>query len=170
MTEGGPCYENGSQEHHFRPLGCRRPSLDERFLSWSLILSWHNTHNCAKYCTLFVAITFSILLLPAYMSLLIEIATHKMSQRITVTETKQRDLCKSSSLVSLRKPSLGQRWGGIPSKDDVPIRPGAGIENSRWCLVQDFPQFLIGDVLPNHVHILVGPVGHGIRQKPHRIG
>lgn len=59
--------------------------------------------------------------------------------------------------------SFGQWWGGIPSEHDVPIRPGPAIENSRWCVVQDLPQFLIGDVLPDDFHILMGPVGHGIR-------
>ena len=68
------------------------------------------------------------------------------------------------------KPSSGQRWGRIPADHDVPICPGPFINNSRRGSVQRFSQFLIGDVCPHRFHILMGAVGHGIRQKSNRIG
>ena len=77
---------------------------------------------------------------------------------------------KRGSRMPSIKPSLRQRWGGIPAEHDVPIRPGPFIKNSRMGSVQRFSQFLIGDIRPHRFHILMGAIGHGIRQKSNRIG
>ena len=52
MTEGGLCYDNGSQAFHFHPLGCRRYACMRNYVAKSANLT-------------FTAVSTSISVLPS---------------------------------------------------------------------------------------------------------
>jgi hypothetical protein len=46
--------------------------------------------------------------------------------------------------------------------EDIPIRPGTGIDNSGRGVVEGFLEVLFGDMSADLLQIFVGGVGHGV--------